>query len=338
MWNLLFDPRPKSSRDELFDREKQLEVLDRSVGRPLILVLGIRRIGKSSLLLSFLENWRGVYVDLRGVRNTADLYRKTSEGLTGSLTKLRDTLKGISGVKIAGIEVALKWRGVDSISLPRLIEQLSKKETVVFVLDEIQGLRPPLSYELKNTIAYAYDNVPNCTFVLSGSQIGLLKDFVGVNNPESPLFGRYYTEVHVERFTGEQSREFLEKGFNELKHRVDRGVIERGVALFDGIPGWLVHYGMSHIERKNYDEILQIAVNTARNELLKLNQREKQVAKAIANGAESWSRVRRLIEETCGEIIPKSTLTRTIRALEKLSLIQDYHFLDPVYQMAAKLL
>ncbi|PSN92077.1 hypothetical protein B9Q03_02340 [Candidatus Marsarchaeota G2 archaeon OSP_D] len=335
---MLFDPRPKSSRKELFDREKQLEVLDRSVGKPLILVLGIRRIGKSSLLLSFLEEWRGVYIDLRGVRNTADLYRKTSEGLTGSLTKLKDALKGVSGVKIAGIEVTLKWRGVDSISLPRLIEQLSKKETVVFILDEIQMLRPPLSYELKNTIAYAYDNVPNCTFVLSGSQIGLLKDFVGVNNPESPLFGRYYTEVHVERFTGEQSREFLEKGFGELKQRVDQSVIEKGVALFDGIPGWLVHYGMSHIERKNHDEILQIAVNTARNELLKLNQREKQVAKAIANGAESWSSVRRLVEEMSGEIIPRSTLTRTIRALEKLSIIQDYRFLDPVYQVAAKLL
>lgn len=110
------------------------------------------------------------------------------------------------------------------------------------------------------------------------------------------------------------------------------------MALFDGIPGWLVHYGMSHIERKNHDEILQIAVNTARNELLKLNQREKQVAKAIANGAESWSSVRRLVEEMSGEIIPRSTLTRTIRALEKLSIIQDYRFLDPVYQVAAKLL
>ena len=338
MRNLLFDPRPKSSRKELFDREKQLEALDRSIGKPLILVLGIRRIGKSSLLLSFLENWKGVYIDLRGVRNTADLYRKISEGLTGSLAKLRDVIKGISGVKIAGVEVTLKWRGVDSISLPRLIEQLTKKQTVVFVLDEIQELRPPLSFELKNTIAYAYDNLPNCTFVLSGSQIGLLKDFVGVDNPESPLFGRYYTEVRVERFTKEQSREFLQRGFGELKQSVERSVIEKGVALFDGIPGWLVHYGMSYVERKNYDEILEIAINTARNELLKLNQREKQVAKAIANGAKSWSSVRKLIEEKSGEIIPKSTLTRTIKALEKLSIIQDYRFLDPVYQLAAKLL
>lgn len=63
--NLLFDPRPKSSRKELFDRRRELQALDDAIGKPLILVLGVRRVGKSSLLLSFLERWKGVYIDLR---------------------------------------------------------------------------------------------------------------------------------------------------------------------------------------------------------------------------------------------------------------------------------
>ncbi|WP_420917915.1 hypothetical protein [Pyrodictium abyssi] len=82
--------------------------------------------------------------------------------------------------------------------------------------------------------------------------------------------------------------------------------------------------------------MLGTAVELATKELEKLATREKLVLKAIAEGANTWSSVRRYIEEKQGTTIPKSTLTRLIKRLEKLSLIQDYKFLDPVYQQAAK--
>jgi len=48
----LFSPYPKTKREELFDRENELkdviEVVD--MGERLILILGPRRLGKSSLL------------------------------------------------------------------------------------------------------------------------------------------------------------------------------------------------------------------------------------------------------------------------------------------------
>jgi AAA+ ATPase superfamily predicted ATPase len=48
----LFDLRPKSRREDLFDRERELSELYRDVGRgyPVVLVLGVRRIGKTSIL------------------------------------------------------------------------------------------------------------------------------------------------------------------------------------------------------------------------------------------------------------------------------------------------
>ncbi|BBE42798.1 AAA family ATPase [Conexivisphaera calida] len=334
---MLFDPRPKASRGELFDREKELKILDDSVGKPLIVVAGIRRVGKSSLLMSFLENWRGVYVDLRDVRTRADLYRKLSEGLSGSLRRLGEGfLSHIRGVRAMGLEVELKWKGTDSVSISGLVEELSAEERTVFVFDEVQGLRPPLSLELRNAVSYVYDNVPNSTVVLSGSEIGLLKDFVGVDNPESPLFGRYYTEVRVERFPRSLSMEFLERGFKEAGSGVSEDVVERGVELFDGIPGWLVYYGMAVVEGRDMDEILESAVSLAEAEMEKLSDREKQVVKAIARGARSWAEVRRAVEESSGAVIPKSALTRAVRRLEKLSVIQGYQFLDPVYERAAR--
>jgi len=60
------------------------------------------------------------------------------------------------------------------------------------------------------------------------------------------------------------------------------------------------------------------------------------VLKAIAEGENSWSTIRRYVEEKRGITIPKSSLTRTIRKLEKLSIIENYRFLDPVYREASK--
>ncbi|MCS7374939.1 MAG: ATP-binding protein, partial [archaeon GB-1845-036] len=72
------------------------------------------------------------------------------------------------------------------------------------------------------------------------------------------------------------------------------------------------------------------------NELNKLDWRGRMVLKAIAEGENSWSTIRRYVEEKRGITIPKSSLTRTIRKLEKLSIIENYRFLDPVYREASK--
>jgi len=337
---VLFDLRPKSSRRELFDRERELGVLDGAASRgdPLVLVLGIKRIGKTSLLKAFLENWSGIYVDMRGVRCLADLYREIARGISSGLDKLRRLLEGIRGISIAGVEVEIRWRGRDSISLLGLLQELDRKgERIVVVFDEVQVVRPPIATEIRNAIAYAYDHLRNVTVILSGSEIGLLRDFVGIENPESPLFGRYALELRVERFPRDLSIEFLERGFRELGVSVSRDVIERGVELFDGIVGWLVFFGRAYVDGvRDLSRVMDLAVNLALEELDKLGRREKLVLKAIASGARSWSEVRRFVEEREGVSIPKSTLTRIIRKLERLSIVENYRFLDPVYREAAK--
>ncbi len=48
---MLFDRRPKLSRNDFYDREEELRLLVRGVesGEGLIVVYGLRRLGKTSL-------------------------------------------------------------------------------------------------------------------------------------------------------------------------------------------------------------------------------------------------------------------------------------------------
>lgn len=187
-------------------------------------------------------------MDFRGIETLAELYARLSQGLSGGLDRLRDALAGIRGVSVMGVEVSLRWRGEDSISLAGLMEEVDRRGGALFVLDEVQGIGRNLASRVKRALAYAYDNLRNTVVVLSGSEVGMLRRFVGIDDPSSPLYGRYMGEVPMERFSRDLPLEFLRTGFREAGVEAGRDVLETAVDLFDGIPGWLVHFGLRHLE------------------------------------------------------------------------------------------
>ena len=75
---MYFDPKPKKRKEDLYDREKELEEFEKSLKTsPLTVVTGIRRLGKTSLILVGLSDKPSVVVDLRGVPQSREgLYRR----------------------------------------------------------------------------------------------------------------------------------------------------------------------------------------------------------------------------------------------------------------------
>jgi len=67
--SMLFSPQPKERREDLFDRDKELNSFYRFIdkGGPICLILGLRRTGKSSLLKVGLNTLDTPYIilDLR---------------------------------------------------------------------------------------------------------------------------------------------------------------------------------------------------------------------------------------------------------------------------------
>lgn len=343
---LLFDERPKSTREDLFDREAEIEDLKRNINRPLIVLKGIRRIGKTSILQVALNELGVPYfiLDCRKLRENysrADLYSLFSEGLSSILDKVKDVLKRVKGIGIAGGYVEIRWKGKDYVSLADLFDHLNEKRLII-AIDEAQKLRGPLSNEIKEAIAHAYDYDKSLTFILTGSEVGLLEDFIGVEDSSSPLYGRYFHVINVERFDKEKSSRFLREGFSQLSVRVSDAIIQQIVDFFDGIPGWLVFAGNSYVSRRSLEEVKEIAISVGLQELRnfvesKSNGKRYAIAlRCIAEGGNSWSKLLSCMQREEGSTISSSVLDNLLRNLEKYSFVKDYSFLDPVYEEAAK--
>jgi len=350
---LLFDPRPKCSRRELFDRGRELEELERALedNYPVVLLTGIRRIGKTSLLCVFLNEAKLPYIllDARGLPpnyGVKDLYTLISQAMSKpSLTaKLRKILEMIKGVKVVGVEVELSWRGSSAVPLPVLFDYLNR-ERVIVAVDEAQKLRGPRGGIFLEALAHAYDYDRNLSFILTGSEVGLLYNYLGVNNPSSPMYGRYLYIIEVQRFSRQDSIEFLKRGLEEVGLQAQLDYIESIVDFFDGIPGWLTLAGSLIARRRKLLEIQMLREQAVRIALAELRKavevhgpRFGRVLKLIAKGYNTWRELKTRLEEIEGRTVSKSSLSRILNTLEQLSIIKEYKFLDPVYREAAKMI
>ncbi len=360
---MLFDPRPKTSRKELYDREKELQVLEDFArkGSPLMVMLGIRRIGKTSLLRVFLhESGRPfIYIDARaleeqGFRREA-LYRMLSSELTrlrGKWTSLVEYLRILDGVEIGPALVRF-----DLVrSPPSLIEVFSRIDewasdsgmSIIVAVDEAQLLRYLRGgkgrVDFTQVVSYAYDHLRNMRFVITGSEVGLLVDFLGFNNPKSWLYGRVRDDLIIARFDRDRSIDFLEEGFNECGVTYTRSVLEETVAKVDGIPGWLTYFGYHYCKNPSPEAVLQVfeeAKTLALDELRKLHSRYYALAlKAIALGYSRWRNIKQALELWTGRSLTNAQVTRALKTLAKLGLIENvggmYKILDPIIAEAAK--
>ncbi|MDI3475753.1 MAG: uncharacterized protein PWQ79_485 [Thermococcaceae archaeon] len=349
---MLFDLRPKRRREEIFDREKEFKEIEQSLSSyPMVLILGIRRVGKSSILQAYLNENPGILIDCRELY--AESGHLTKDDLIRELQSKAGTLRRITSK--FKISLNLRFLNIEprETSLREVFKELDRigRETGKFIIafDEAQYLRFYGSRggkELLALFAYAYDNLPNLRLVLTGSEIGLLHDFLDITNYESPLYGRPAGEIIVEPFNRETSFEFLKSGFEEAGINVDEKEIESAVELLDGVPGWLVTFGVEYLREKDFEKAIQRTFEIARGllmgELKELRGRSPryiEILKAIALGYNRWSLIRDYLRVR-GDRIPDPRLYALIENLKKMSWISEenetYRITDPVVATVLK--
>ena len=360
---MLFDPRPKTRRGELYDRDVELGVLDRFVrgGSPLMVMLGIRRIGKTSILRVFLSevDLPYIFIDARifeeqGFRRDL-LYRVLSTELSrlrGRWATIIKYLRMLEGVEVGATTIRFNWRE-KALSIPDMFARLNEwagnnGKQVLIAVDEAQLLRYLRGgkgrIDFTKILSYCYDNLRNIKFIVTGSEVGVLKDLLGFHNPNSWLYGRIRDEVVIDRFDREKSMDFLEKGFSECGVRPPPSIIEEIIDRVDGIPGWLTYFGYKYCGKpspKVIKEVFSEAKTLALGEIRKLPSKYYIYAlKAISTGYKRWKNIKEAIELWVNHPLANAQTSRILQTLQKLSLIEkegnEYRILDPIIAEAVK--
>jgi AAA+ ATPase superfamily predicted ATPase len=96
------------------------------------------------------------------------------------------------------------------------------------VIDEAQEFNRLVDYKIQPILADIYDNRHEIQTIVSGSQVGLLNDFLGAEDPESPLFGRGAPEVALKRLSVERATEFLTLGCKQAGIEVPEEILREG--------------------------------------------------------------------------------------------------------------
>jgi AAA+ ATPase superfamily predicted ATPase len=193
-------------------------------------------------------------------------------------------------------------------------------------------------------MAHAYDYLENIKFILTGSEVGLLEDFLHPKEAADPLSGREIRTQQIERFNPGTAERFLRAGFRETKTRIRSSEIELALKRFDGLVGWLVLYGsrVTEGETNPIDLTFADAKNTVLRDLKRVTSESeyyKYALNAIAEGKNEFEQIRLYIGLKINRNFNPGSMGRVIERLKKLSIIKveggKMSFEDPVTLAAA---
>ncbi|PSO07276.1 hypothetical protein B9Q04_11755 [Candidatus Marsarchaeota G2 archaeon BE_D] len=255
-----------------------------------------------------------VYLDARRLEEEGytrqvlyELFSEEFSGAGGLWFKAKDYLKRVKGVHVGPVGVDIDWGegGTRLSSLFRALDEWASDQGKILVVavDGAQVLRRLAGGKSRinfvQLIAYSYDNLENIRFILTGSEAGLLHEFLGLEDPESALYARGYNTITLERFNRETSLGFLEAGFRELGVKPPKGLLSSAVDRLDGLVGWLTLFKYTATERgaeAALEEVLRKAKGIVKKEMVTVLRRSnhyRPILKALSQGKNGWSQLKK---------------------------------------------
>ena len=376
---MYFDEAPKRTVKDLYNYKDELNTLVEAMegGAKLIVIEGPRRAGKTSLLLTGLQKTKhpSLVIDAREFASAAtitrrDLIMALERGINNFLAEKRgwirrvsDAIKGIQGVTVEpGLppRVSLTWgnKQKEALDIVSLLDALGKTaeaqgKSFLIAFDEAQEFKRLAGMSLTTLMAHVYDYVKGIQWIVTGSQVGVLRDFLGVEDPGAPLFGRALTRIQLRRLAKEESEDFLRLGFSQISVTPHDHEISMIVERLDGVIGWLTYVGVVSSRHRRFDgDVLaeavrlgsQLASSEFTNFLLprpQARERYVQMMRSMAEGPRQWSEIKRFVENAEGRTVPDFTFNQLLSNLVKGGFVEktpegSYRIADPILQVAAK--
>lgn len=223
---------------DFIGRQRELEVLQdayKGSRSAFIPIYGRRRVGKSELILRFLEGKRGIY--FLGKKAPAGLQRR----------ELLEEAAAVLGEPLLAELDAESWSKV----LDAVVSRWQAAEKLVLVFDEFQwtvDTSPELPSVLQEKWDRQWSKSGNVVLILCGSYVGFMER--EVLGRRSPLFGRRTAQIQLRPFGFREAAEF-HPGYS----LVDRA---KTFFLCGGVPFYLRFFSDSRsVETNVRRELLQ---------------------------------------------------------------------------------
>lgn len=329
-------------------------------GTPLILLLGLRRVGKTSLLYTALNESKQpwILVDCREFeerfavshQDFLEVFERAVNTLLKKHRNLSYYLKGVKGVTLGGFGMQFSFEGELRSSVVALLRQLDRwgsdqGSKIVVAFDEAQELHRLRGLNIQSVLAYTYDRLRNIVVVLTGSQVGLLYRFLQTQNPKTPLFGRSFAEIAVGRLNDKDAIDFLSKGFEQLDMKAGNDILEYCVDRLDGILGWLTAFGArasrEGVKREVVDKVLEEGSRLAAEEVKRFfvardvaEKRYRLLLRRLSEEPASWTQLKTFLEAKEARRISPSIFTNLLNNLVDSGFVEKfngaYRISDPI--------
>lgn len=222
------------------DREEETSrILNHLNGGETVLLMGVRRLGKTALIHHILgqlpTGWHHVYVDILHTESERDLLNVLATSLLHSIPEkssfgkqvwtfikaMRPTLSfdPLSGAPQVSMDVSHPEKYIRDV-----FQYLAQsQQPILMVLDEFQQIA---FYPEQHTDAWLrgiIQQLSSVRFLFSGSQQHLLNDLF--NNPGKPFF-KSASPIRIGKIKPEPYREFIARIFRDRKRQIAEEVVD----------------------------------------------------------------------------------------------------------------
>jgi AAA+ ATPase superfamily predicted ATPase len=340
---MYFEIEPKGRKEDFFNYDYEYGQVKKALARKekIIAVVGVRRVGKTSLLNLVYNETGGLKLWLDGRIITdpkkeifAAIYETAKDGKPRIFGKIESLNLSAFGV---GMDIKL-----GSESRVEIEKKIRGSGHICVFIDEAQRMG---AKDLADVLSYFYDRFPQVSFIISGSEIGLVEEILGEDDGEHPLFGREIAKVAIPRLDRNRAMDYLKKGFAQLKFDVAEEELDEAINELDGLIGWLTLYGYEKGVKKSKDALKktsQGAAQIAASELVhffkKVKNRKLYLSILRNVDGAGWEELRAKTGKDLGKKLNPNLFTFALERLVRHSFVEKrnerYYLSDPLLSKA----
>jgi len=336
---MYFTLEPKSEKKDFFNYDFEYASIKNALREHerIIAIIGVRRVGKTSMMNVIYNETKTMKLWLDG-RIVSDPKREVFSAIYEVASSGKSMIFGkIESLNVSafGLGIGVKVEQKGTVEMER---KITSSGSIKVFIDEAQRMDP---LKLAEVLSYFYDRVKNVSFILSGSEVGLVEDILGETDAEHPLYGRHIVKIKIKRLDQNRAMEFLSAGFSEIDGSITQDEINEAISELDGLIGWLTLFGHERGVLKNKNALnrtVEIAKSIAGSELVHFLKKSKNRRLYLsllhnANGV-GWKELRLMCGRELGKLPGTSTFSFVLERLKDHSFIEkrneEYYVADPL--------